>query len=486
MNADITGICLAAPSTVAAGEPFSLGIKMLTEPYAAPWRCKYYSHLSVAGPFNLSPRGITYLDNVPCEWRGAVLIDGGGGYAGPDAFSFADGSGPYPNDARPIRRIEGLSFATPGTKFLTVRDRESGITAMSNPIRVTPGPLAERLFWGDLHSQTFFSDGLRCAEELYAFARHEAFLDVFAISDHSESLTDRQWDYFVNVTNDHNEDGRFVTLVGQEWTSQRFGHRNVYYPGGRGPILRRDDPVYGELSKLYDVAREHGALVIPHHSANVEMGVDWSLGHDPEVERLVEIHSVWGNSERPASEGNPLPLRTNGGEKPGQHVQDALALGRRYGFIGGGDIHDGRPGDELHSLQHDPPQYHLLRRQGIMGVWAPELSRNAVFDALWNRRVFATTNVRVLLRFSINGHPMGSEVLAEGDLRVTVDAASGSPIARIDLVRNGDDAQSVAPHQREVVWEVTERAPGSAYYYARLTLEDGNLAWSSPIWVSRP
>jgi len=484
MTQRITGIYLVAPSTVAVGEPFSLGIKMLTEPYAAPWRCKSYDHLSVGGPFNLSPRGIAYLDNVPREWRGTVAIDGHG-YAGPKVFSFGEGSGPHPNDARPIRRIEGLSFRTPGTKFLTVRDLESGTTATSNPIRVTPELPAERLFWGDLHSQTFFSDGLRCPEELYAFARHEAFLDIFAISDHSESLTDRQWDYFTAVTNDWNRDGRFVTLVGQEWTSQRFGHRNVYYRGDGGPILRRHDPVHGDLSNLYGVAREHGALVIPHHSANAEMGVDWSLGHDPEVERLVEIHSIWGNSERPAERGNPFPILNHGGEKPGQHVQDALALGRRYGFTGGGDIHDGRPGDELHSLQHDPPQYHRLRRQGIMGVWAPGLSRSAVFDALWNRRVFATTNVRVLLRFSINGHPMGSEISADNDLRVTVDAASPSPIARIDIVRNGDDAQSVAPHQREVVWEVTEPAPESACYYARLTLEDGNLAWSSPIWVSR-
>lgn len=36
-----------------------------------------------------------------------------------------------------------------------------------------------RIFGGDIHSQTFFSDGLRCPEELYTFARDEAFVDFF-------------------------------------------------------------------------------------------------------------------------------------------------------------------------------------------------------------------------------------------------------------------------------------------------------------------
>jgi uncharacterized protein DUF3604 len=479
MSQSICGITVVAPSTVTVGETFALGIKMLCEPYFTEWTCKYYDHLSVRGPFNRSPRGITYMDNAPPEWSGAVEVSGADG---PDRIDFSEGSGPYPGDKRPIRRIDGFSFSIPGTHFITVRDPDSGVAATSNAICVTADAPAERLFWGQPHIQTIFSDGLRGPEELYAFARDEAFLDICALSDHTEALTDRQWDYFTAVTNDFNDPGRFATLVGQEWTNKRFGHRNVYYPGDAGPILRANDPVYGELEKVYEIAREYGALVIPHHSANAGMGVDWSMGHDPEVERLVEVHSVWGNSERPAEQGNPLPIRNHGGEKAGQHVQDALALGRRYGFVGGGDIHDGRPGDELHSLQKEPEQYCNLRREGIVGVWAKELTREAVFDALWNRRCYATTNVRTVLRFSMNDQPMGSEIAAGGDLNVQVDVASDRPISRIELVADGNDVLSVEPGTREHLWECA--APvGHSCYYARVTLDDGNLAWSSPIWV---
>jgi len=481
----LTGIFAAAPSVVRVGEAFGVGLKMLTEPHEVGTRC-YGPVPSLKGPYNLSPRGISYMDNVVPEWAGIVAIEGGEGYEGPTSVEFDGKPWLYGRDKRPIRRVEGLSYATPGLKFLTLREPTTGITQRSNPIEVTGEEPRERLWWGDIHSQTFFSDGLRCPEELYAFARDEAFLDVFGLSDHAEWLTDRQWDYFVAVTNDFDDPGRFATLVGLEWTSKRWGHRNVYYRGESGPILRANDPVTGELPNLYRLAREHGALVVPHHSANVEMGVDWSLGHDPEVERLVEIHSVWGNSERPAEAGNPCPIRTNGGEKAGQHVLDALARGYRFGFTGGGDIHDGRPGDELHSLQKMPTQYRDLRRQGIMGVWARELTREAIFDALWNRRVYATTNVRVLLRFSVAGAPMGSQVCWTGEVPIKVRAASEVPIARAELVRNGADVQAIEPGTCELDWETSdEPAAEPTCYYVRITRADGNLAWSSPVWVDR-
>ena len=171
MSGEITGMFLAAPSVVGVGETFSVGIKMLCEPYPAPWIAKYSGHrVSVASMFNRSARGIECLCNTPAEWRGAVRIDRGAGYEGPAEFRFADGGGPYDypprHDKRPIRRVEGLRFTTPGVKFLTYVEPDSGVQAVSNPIVVQAEPPAERLFWGDVHSQTFFSDGLRCPEEL--------------------------------------------------------------------------------------------------------------------------------------------------------------------------------------------------------------------------------------------------------------------------------------------------------------------------------
>jgi hypothetical protein len=129
--------------------------------------------------------------------------------------------------------------------------------------------------------------------------------------------------------------------------------------------------------------------------------------------------------------------------------------------------------------------YRLLHRQGIMGVWATALSRKAVFEALWNRRVFATSNVRIYLTFRVCGAPMGSEVHHAGSRPIEVHAISEVPIAAVEIVRNGDDALRMEPHQREVHWKTED--PGTAgldWYYARITREDGENAWSSPVWVT--
>lgn len=478
---DIREIGVYAPSVVGVGEAFSIGIKVLTDPYFAKGEC-YTSIPSVNGRFNLSPRGMIYMDNVPGEWGGKVEIRGGEGYAGPCGLDFASGTGPYPGDSRPIRRIGGLSYSSPGTRFVSVTDPAGGIKGVSNPIWVTARDPEERLFWGDIHSQTFFSDGLRCPEELYYFARDEAFLDIFAMADHGEMLTDRQWEYFVNVTNDFNSPGRFVTLVGFEWTSHTWGHRNVYYPGDWGPLLRSNDPVEGTLPGLYGEVRRRDGLVIPHHSANVTMGVDWSLGHDPDLERLVEIYSVWGNSERTGSRGNPRPIRVLGGEVEGRHVVDALSMGRRFGFVGGGDIHDGRPGDDLHTYQGGNQLYPSLYRQGIMGVWAHALTRESIFDALRRRRVFATTNVRMMIRFSIDGHPMGSEIRGGKGAEIEAWVTSDVPIRRVDLVSQAGD-RCLAETDRREVRILREEDLDQSWYYVRVERADGEMGWASPIWL---
>jgi hypothetical protein len=480
---ELTGFSMKVPSILQVNEPFDLQIRALTHPFEAKWRCfPLKPPPQIDGPFNLSPRGITYLDNTLRGWHGDVSLWADEGYEGPSTFAF-ERARPAGGDDRAMTSIPGMAFSAPGVKVIHARHEPTGIESASNPIYVTGVKPERRLYWAELHSQTFFSDGLRCPEELYKFAREEAFLDVFAISDHSESISDRQWEYFVGVTNDYNDPGSFVTLIGQEWTHHELGHRNIYYVGQHGPILRATAP--SELSELYTSARQHRALVVPHHSANTTMGVDWTRGHDPQVERLVEIYSVWGNSEKPEDRGNPRPIRNQGGEKAGQHVVDALRLGYRFGFVGGGDIHDGRPGDELHTLQRQPATYRNLYRQGISGIWATDLTREAIFQALWDRRVYATSNVRVILTFSIAGRPMGSEVRESGMLPIQIFVASEVPIAEVTLVKNGQDQQSVRPRETTVKWELEDRAAPGTFYYVRVIRDDGELAWSSPIWIQK-
>ena len=485
----VTAISVAAPSTVMVGEEFTVGVRVLIPPYTAPLDVFAVHYPAVSSSTSLSPRGISYMDNVPPQWQGTLEIESEAPFQGPRRISFDDGHGPYPHDHRPIRRIGPFAFDCPGTHYFVVTDPASGVCQLSSPVEVSAQPLDERLFWGDIHGHTILTDGIRSPEEYYYFARDEAFLDICALSDHTECyLTDRQWEYLTAVTNDFNDSGRFVTLVAQEWTNHELGHRNLYHPGNGAPFIKATDPAFSELSPLYDFARKHGAIVVPHHSANTAIGVDWSLGHDPMVERLVEVYSCWGNSERSAREGNHRPIHEGmlGGEKPGRHVVDALRAGRRFGIIASGDIHDGRPGDCISYRQAEPDIYRYTQPGGLMGVWCRSLDRRHVFDALWNRRVYGTTGPRILLRFAIDGHPMGSEATLRQGAIAQIQTASDVPITRIDLVKDGDDFRSERTNKRDVRCQMEiDPDDGAASYYVRVTREDGETAWSSPIWVRR-
>ena len=88
-----------------------------------------------------------------------------------------------------------------------------------------------------------------------------------------------------------------------------------------------------------------------------------------------------------------------------------------------------------------------------MAVWTPELTRDAVFEAIRKRRTYGSTGSRIYLEFLLNGEPMGGEVgLAPGDaadIEVTV-AGTGRlrwiEILRADLDRP-DDGFTVAHRQ---------------------------------------
>lgn len=478
------------PSRVAVGETFAIKVKVLgpvreIKCGGRSWNRKPALH----GPFNRNvERGIQYHDNCLPQWEGKLAVDSGAALSGPTELIF-DGKhqGVFPEDTRPIRVFEGFCLKTSGFHFIRLVDRESGMEAYSNPVFVTEEQPLTRIFWGDPHWQTFFSDGIRCPEELYAFARDEAFLDFGAISDHMEAVTDRQWEYFQAVANDYNEPGRFATLIGQEWTNHNPkagapGHRNIYYRGHGGVALRSNDPDCNTLDKLWsklDSLAGIDAIAIPHHSANVIMGVDLTQAWNPKYEKAMEIHSVWGSSECHADDGNIMAIQHCRGEMRGRHVVDALKKGWRIGFVGGGDIHDGRPGDALHNESY-PPSPDRQWPGGYTAVFASSLTREAVFDAIKNRKTYATTQTRIYLDVDFSDSKEGHSL--------DIKAASEEGIREVAIVLNGKAAQKLLPDtDRRMISRAklpVDMSPGD-FGYVRITTERDHMAWSSPFWAEK-
>ena len=374
-----------------------------------------------------------------------------------------------------------VEFTAPDPGVVRIRGMAElprrNLDAVSNPTLVSQQ--SPSIYWGDLHGHSHLSDGTGEPEDFFEYARDISGLDVVSLTDHDHwgvrfiDQNPDMWARIRELTETYNDPGRFVTILGYEWTSWIHGHRHVLYFGDDGPVLSSIDPDYETPTQLWEGlrARELKALTFAHHSAGGPIATDWSFAPDPEFEPVTEITSVHGCSEASdAPNGIYRPLR-------GNYVRDVLDRGYRFGFIGSGDSHDGHPG-----LAHLSS-----RTSGLAAILAGDLSRQGVLDAMHGRRVYATNGARILLQCALGGERMGASVPAPqpGEssamfLRVIACA----PLEYIDLIRNGSVQRIPAEGRLDLSLEieVPELEVGD-YVYVRAVQEDRFAAWSSPFFI---
>ena len=409
------------------------------------------------------PRG-----NPASGYAGTIQFQPQNDVVQPAEYSFSDANEPF------VRFTGAGQIHRTGVYRLKVRDPASGLAGVSNPIEIIPDE-QDRVYWGDLHIHTWESDGLNTVSDAYRYGREMGALDFCAISDHSNGVKSPQR----RAAQRFLDDGRFVTFSGYEQTVTGGGHVNIYFLQDRADYDSVYSPVMSK-QEFWEKLRSFGSrqvIAVPHNHA----GGGWE-DFDDEVVRLNEIYSVWGNSEAHDPDLRPyvLPLKP----KKRRNYQDALKRGLRLGCIGSGDEHAGRPG------YGDWLRHFRSWHNGLVAAIAPSLGRKEIFSALWDRSVYATTGVRIILDFELNGHGMGSVISAEEsaprELRVKV--IGTTDLRAVELIRNDEIAYSFPGRGPEASfqWRDETRPGGQAYYYVRVTQQDTNMAWSSPIWVIGP
>jgi hypothetical protein len=347
------------------------------------------------------------------------------------------------------------------------------------------------LFWGDLHAQSEhhvmhsqkmdfrqsgWSKGISCGtlEDCYFYARNVSLLDFVAITDQGACLTSR-WEECQKKVREFNDPGKFVVFKAFEAGSP-LGHRNVIF-GSDGIDPPLDAALFNSFHPDVVFAHYRGredVLIIPHH---VKTWTDWQF-HDPDLEKLMEVYSCWGQSESPG-----LDL-WNKGQTPGAGAWEALRRGYRMGLVASSDNHVGMPG---RSYPGDR-QIHTPFPGGLCAVWAEELTRESLFVALRARRCYGTTGARIIIAFRLGAHPMGSIVNAEecGRCPLSVQVVAAAPIDRVEVIRDLEIWHTLRPaddtlEKLDETIELPARATG--FFYLRVFQQDGQRAWSSPIWL---
>ena len=81
----------------------------------------------------------------------------------------------------------------------------------------------------------------------------------------------------------------------------------------------------------------------------------------------------------------------------------------------------------------------------------------------------------------------GDIVKVAGDFKFSVKVLGTMPIRQIDIVKSNKFVHNVAPLEKDVAFTYVDAKPssGESYYYVRVVQVDDQMAWSSPIWITR-
>jgi hypothetical protein len=319
-----------------------------------------------------------------------------------------------------------LSVTEPGPHWISLRSIDGRITGIGNPILVEDDP-EYRIYWGDTHGHSGYSEGIGTVDYFMRFARDDARLDFVTHSEHDVWLDAGEWELIRKTSAEYDEPGRFIPYLGWEWTRHtRFGgHHNVLFREIKDqmPVSGLSYPVlsalYAELHERHDA---DNIVVIPHaHNPG-----DFRQS-DPQLEPIIEIMSMHGSFQ--------------------WFMQSYLSHGHEVGVVAASDDHLSRPGYSA------PNRDSLAQRGGLGAVLAPERSRDAIFDGMKAKRTYATTGDRIILKMDVNGTTMGQRGSYSETRIISGRAIGTAPIKSVQLYKNDEE-----------IWQqeyLLEDSPGS-------------------------
>jgi hypothetical protein len=310
-------------------------------------------------------------------------------------------------------------------------------------------------FFGDLHNHSVQSDGDDDPENAYLWARDEAGLDIFVLTDHMEQLF---WPFneyrdCQDLADSFDDPGTFVALCGFEFATSWFGlsgHNNVTFAPNLFNQLSDINGFYDELAACADCI---GAFNHPGDSA----GHTWSdfAFHAGAARNLslIEFNSdadVW-----------PLFFQ-------------ALDAGWRVS-------------PQYNSDRHGT--YAGANYQRTSGFFLRAATREELFDAMIHRRTFMSHDRNSSIALKAQDRCwMGSELRGAASLSLTVvaeDADPGEGFASLELWGPGEqlltslDCAGANPCSLEYDLPVA----GPTYAVARAIELDGDVLVSAPIWA---
>jgi len=423
----------------------------------------------------------------------------------------------------------------------------------SNPIFVG---LDENIRWGDLNVPTIFSDGRQDIDFIADYARNESLIEFVGISDDIETITEDEWDYMKYKCELESTQGLYVIPGLRYRTSYYHGERVLLFensstaPTDLPTKASSISSVSSQFTSLDDALFSSDYLSFPIHSSYENLisnsnftnrGFDFEKYRDILTygesgnaqnfvynrEIAVEVYSEHGSCENSGYIQNSNFMT----DQSSAYVDYALYMGKKFAFLANSGGYSSRPGYYMGDVSDRvslPSSSSTSRsNRGLTAIHLITPSISNLFDAIKNRRTYATTGIRPFLYTEIETKDSnGSAATAKmGEVisGLIYDSSSGNPtysvtikiravadnstIKRIQIIKIkvdgyidtfidsqstsnesfnksdfGEDTGLLSIIDTEIS---SEDVVNEEYcYYTRITQADEQIMWSSPIWIN--
>lgn len=379
---------------------------------------------------------------------------------------------------------------------ITLTRAEDNVSAETS-WKFTVGEPSYNLYFGQMHSHTDYSDGsgsLSSALDYIYNLPEDANVDYVAFTDHSnyfdknggtnpegalfdlslatETSRNMWLEYTETIDAFNAKQNKVLAIGGFEMTwSSGPGHMNTFNTEG---IVSRNNQILNNKTNnagiqayyqlLSEDAGEGSISQFNHPGWMFGTFVDFAFW-DKKVDERVQLIEVSNGSGQVGASGYfPSYECYNMALDQGWHLAPAMNQ----------DNHGGRWGNANEA-------------RGV--ILAEDLTEENIYDAIYNRRAYATEDRNLEVLYTVNDRWLGSiftEMPETLNVRVQFnDPDAADSITKIEVVVDSGkvayewtDAADLAAGLVEASLE-----PNYRYYYIRITQADGDLAFTAPVWV---
>lgn len=343
-----------------------------------------------------------------------------------------------------------------------------------------------KYYYGSIHSHTGYSDGSKDGEEsgvttpaqAYAYAKKSKHLDFLGISEHNHSkagMKDKA-DYHKGIAQAKaaNKDGTFVCLYGMEFGTVAAGHMLIYGV---------EDLINWEPDNT-DVECTQGDYLQVLEYVNSVPNTFITLAHPKtkDFNSIVEEYNATADAIICGAAMRNGPHDSESEDYDNPHTGDfygyykrMLAMGYKLGP----------------TIDHDNHKTTFGRTsQGRTVVLAKSLTKKNIIDAYRDMRFYASDDWNAKVKFTIDGKPMGSSLVADEtvrlDVTVTDDDEEGISSVKVMYGTRGSGASAKVFFTEEVsdfAYDIDILPDEDLYFYLEIQQADGQMIYTSPIWV---